>query len=169
VSSAPAALDNRTEACGTGKTPSTASRRLGTFDDGRQGRQQNTTGHPPAEPKPQASSAPATLDNRTEACDAEATPSTEACGLAEVDDGGGHDMGQCLFSIQHDGAYAEKLQWCPSTQALSIHLELVRPLSSSLLLAVLGNGCVHIWAVPHRLPPNYLKGQMKPGMTANPC
>jgi hypothetical protein len=107
----------------------------------------------------------------------EGTPSADASNLAaalhvaaEVADGCSHDwMGHSSFSIQHGGAFAEKLQWCPSNKPFCSSHKRAEPLTSNLLLAVLGNGHVHIWAVPHSLPADHQRGQVQAGTIATSC
>lgn len=60
------------------------------------------------------------------------------------------------YTLQHEGGYAEALQWCPSREVFNADEgDAGRGggprTGSNLLLAVLGNGQVPIWALPDRL------------------
>lgn len=55
------------------------------------------------------------------------------------------------FALRHDGGFADCLQWCPSHTAFPVASG-ESPRRKGLLLAVLGNGSVVVWAVPPAVP-----------------
>ena len=86
------------------------------------------------------------------ASDPPSTSAAAAAGQAQQALDAAHSTTTLLYAMQHDGAYAEALQWCPCAEVFAGSAQGAcagdTHVCSNLLLAVLGNGHALVWAVP---------------------